>query len=150
MDAVAAAVVALLAAEEARSGEGVSRYRVMRLLNSYPNYAYRTIRRLERESYVECIDAGKGRRCRATLLALIKLHGAGQPVAERLVAKRLGLAPSAALRAVLDKMARCPYPPRTPADFAGWLLVNIQMPEARELLVQLAPELPRLLCRKGQ
>lgn len=146
MDAVAAAVVALLAVEESLRGEGATRYRVMRLLNSHPNYAYRTVQRLEKEGYVECVETGRGRRCRATLMALIKLYGAGHLVAERLVAKRLGLAPSEALRTVLGKMAQCQNPPRTHADFAGWLLTNIHMPEARQLLVQLMPELPRLLC----
>lgn len=117
----------------------------MRLLNQYPNYVYRTIDRLEKEGYVECLGGGRGRRCRATLLALFKLYTSGSTVAERLIAKRLGVESIDDLKTVLrggeDKLR-----PRNAIDLTGWLVVNAEMPEARRLLIEIAPGLRHHIC----
>ncbi|MEM4510390.1 MAG: hypothetical protein QXD08_05450 [Pyrobaculum sp.] len=146
MDPVAAYVLTLLAYEEARGGVGATRYRVMRLLNQYPNYVYRTIDRLEKEGYVECLGGGRGRRCRATLLALFKLYTSGSTVAERLIAKRLGVESIDDLKTVLREVAKTNYAPRNAIDLTGWLVVNAEMPEARRLLIEIAPGLRHHIC----
>jgi len=135
------------------SGEGASPYYVMKKLNLYPAFAYKLIKKLEKENYIICKKDKRGRLCNLTLHGIITLFKEyNKNLAKLLFVKklRLNLLKIDEIDKVLGKLVSLDGNSGYIYQIIGFCLFNIYDNDMRKLLVELLQDVDLMIVIGGK
>jgi len=152
MDTVSLQILETLAHAEINMG-GASPYYVMKKLNLYPAFAYKLIKRLEKENYIICKRGKKGRVCNLTLYGVVTLFKeCNKNLARLLFVKKLNLKLLKLddVDRVLEKLASLDGDNGYIYQIIGFCLLNFYDNYMRKLLVELLKDIDFMMIVGGK
>jgi len=152
MDVISLQILETLAQAELSEG-GASPYYVMKKLSLYPAFAYKIIKKLEKENYIICKKDKKGRLCNLTLYGIVTLFKEyNKNLAKLLFVKklRLNLLKIDDVDKVLEKLASFDGDNGYIYQIIGFCLFNFYDGDMRKLLVELLRDIDFMIVIGGK
>jgi len=147
MDVISLQILETLAQAELSKG-GASPYYVMKKLSLYPAFAYKLIKKLEKENYIICKKDKKGRLCSLTLYGIVTLFKEyNKSLAKLLFVKKLklNLLKIDDVDRVLEKLASLDGSNGYIYQIIGFCLLNFYDNDMRKLLVELLQDVDYMI-----
>jgi len=152
MDVISLQILETLAQAELSEG-GVSPYYVMKKLSLYPAFAYKIIKKLEKENYIICKKDKRGRLCNLTLYGIVTLFKEyNKNLAKLLFVKklRLNLLKIDDADKVLEKLTALDGNNGYIYQIIGFCLFNFYDNDMRKLLVELLQDIDFMIVIGGK
>jgi len=152
MDVVSLQILETLAQVELSEG-GASPYYVMKKLNLYPAFAYKLIKKLEKENYIICKNDRRGRLCNLTLYGIVTLFKEyNKSLAKLLFVKKLklNLLKPDDIDKILEKLASLDGNNGYIYQIIGFCLFNFYDNYMRKLLVELLHDIDFMIVIGGK
>jgi len=152
MDVISLQILETLAQAELSEG-GASPYYVMKKLSLYPAFAYKLIKKLEKENYIICKKDKRGKLCGLTLYGIVALFKEyNKSLARLLFVKKLklNLLKIDDVDKVLEKLASLDGNSGYIYQIVGFCLFNFYDNDMRKLLVELLQDVDFMIVIGGK
>jgi len=152
VDVVSLQILETLAQAELNEG-GASPYYVMKKLNLYPAFAYKLIKKLEKENYIICKKDRRGRLCNLTFYGIVTLFKEyNKSLAKLLFAKKLklNLLKTDDIDKILENLASLNENNGYIYQIIGFCLFNLYDSDMRKLLVELLRDIDFMIVIGGK